>query len=90
MADMVTLPDVTQGDEEPDNSRLALAVAGIGALATLLLYGVLFPGSDFPVLGEVIPLFDSLAGSGIWYFLVGIGIGVGMLFATLLGEMVAD
>ena len=37
-----------------------------------------------------LPLFSELGGSLIWFFILGVLLGVGMLFATLMGELVAD
>ncbi len=56
----------------------------------MMLYSVLYPGHPFPGLGSVLPLFSELGDSVVWFFLMGIGLGVGMLVATLLGETIAD
>tara|TARA_B100001750_G_scaffold233114_1_gene232952 strand:- start:402 stop:674 length:273 start_codon:yes stop_codon:yes gene_type:complete len=84
------LPDVTLGEDEPPMARVLLVISIIGALALLILHGVLFPGSDIPALGDMVSLFGGLANSGIWIFLVGILIGFGMMVATVMGEALED
>ena len=84
------LPDVTLGEDEPLMARVLLVISIIGALALLILHGVLFPGSDIPALGDIVSLFGGLANSGIWIFLVGILIGFGMMVATVMGEALED
>ena len=87
---MTELPEMTQGKEEPATARVILTLSAIGALAFVMLYSVLFPGHPFPGLGSVIPLFSELGDSVVWFFLLGIGLGMAMLVATLLGETIAD
>ena len=87
---MTVLPEVTQGGEEPASSRVVLTLAGVAALAFMILFSVLYPDQQFPGLGVILPLFSELGGSLIWFFILGVILGIGMLFATLLGEMVAD
>ena len=84
------LPDVTLGEDEPPMARVLLVISNNGALALLILHGVLFPGSDIPALGDIVSLFGGLANSGIWIFLVGILIGFGMMVATVMGEALED
>ena len=84
------LPDVTLGDDEPPMARILLAICIVGAIALLILHGVLFPGSEIPALGDVISLFGGLANSGIWIFLIGIMIGFGMMVATVVGGALED
>ena len=85
-----TLPDVTLGDDEPPMARALLVISIVGAIALLILHGVLFPGSEIPALGDFISLFGGLANSGIWIFLVGIMIGFGMMVATVMGGALED
>lgn len=87
---MTELPEMMQGKEEPATARVILTLSAIGALAFVMLYSVLFPGHPFPGLGSVIPLFSELGDSVVWFFLLGIGLGMAMLVATLLGETIAD
>tara|TARA_B100001250_G_C19315970_1_gene578333 strand:+ start:5 stop:277 length:273 start_codon:yes stop_codon:yes gene_type:complete len=90
MTDDSILPDVTLGDDEPPMAKVMLIVSILAALALLIMHGVLFPGSDIPALGDVVSLFGGLANSGIWFFLVGILIGFGMMVATVMGEALED
>ena len=84
------LPDVTLGDDEPPQARIPSVICLVGAIALLILHGVLFPGSEIPALGDVISLFGGLANSGIWIFLIGIMIGFGMMVATVVGGALED
>ena len=43
-----------------------------------------------PLLGELVPLIGNLGGSGIWYYLIGLLIGVGAIVASLLSEVIVD
>ena len=56
MFDESMLPDVTLGEDEPAMAKVLLVVSILGAMALLILYGVLFPGSDIPALGDVVSL----------------------------------
>ena len=90
MFDESMLPDVTLGEDEPAMAKVLLVVSILGAMALLILYGVLFPGSDIPALGDVVSLLGGLANSGIWIFLIGILVGFGMIFANVLGGALED
>jgi polyferredoxin len=84
------LPDVTLGDDEPAMARVLLVLSTIGAFALLILHGVLYPGDGIPAFGDIFSMFSELAGSGIWFFLIGIMIGFGMMIATVIGEALED
>ncbi len=84
------LPDITLGDDEPPMARVLLVICFVGAMALLILHGVLFPGSDIPAFGDMVSLFGGLANSGIWIFLIGIMIGFGMMVATVVGGALED
>ena len=90
MFDESMLPDVTLGEDEPAMAKVLLVVSILGAMALLILYGVLFPGSYIPALGDVVSLLGGLANSGIWIFLIGILVGFGMIFANVLGGALED
>ena len=90
MFDESMLPDVTLGEDEPAMAKVLLVVIILGAMALLILYGVLFPGSEIPALGDVVSLLSGLANSGIWIFLIGILVGFGMIFANVLGGALED
>ena len=40
--------------------------------------------------GDIVPFVGNLGGSGIWYYLVGLLIGIGIIVATLIGEVVVE
>ena len=90
MSGSANLPDITLGDDEPPMARVLLVICFVGAMALLILHGVLFPGSDIPAFGDMVSLFGGLANSGIWIFLIGIMIGFGMMVATVVGGALED
>ena len=42
------------------------------------------------VFSDIAPMLDSLGGSGIWYYLIGIMVMVGMIIANMVGEIISD
>ena len=84
------LPEVTQGVAEPEASRVILAILGLGVLGLVGMFSVIFGWDGFPLLSELIPLFDALGSSGIWYYLVGIILGFSFMILNLLGEVFRD
>ncbi|MBK29762.1 MAG: hypothetical protein CMB49_03515 [Euryarchaeota archaeon] len=90
MSDVEILPEVTQGVAEPEASRVILAILGLGVLGLVGMFSVIFGWDGFPLLSELIPLFDALGSSGIWYYLVGIILGFSFMVLNLLGEVFRD
>ena len=90
MSDVEILPEVTQGVAEPEASRVILAILGLGLLGLVGMFSVIFGWDGFPLLSELIPLFDALGSSGIWYYLVGIILGFSFMVLNLLGEVFRD
>lgn len=90
MSDIEILPEVSQGVAEPEASRVILAILGLGVLGLVGMFSVIFGWDDFPLLSELIPLFDALGSSGIWYYLVGIILGFSFMVLNLLGEVFRD
>ena len=43
-----------------------------------------------PIIGDIVPLVGNLGGSGIWYYLIGFFIGIGIIVATFIGEVVVE
>jgi hypothetical protein len=84
------LPDVTQGMAEPDESRVVLTIIGVGLISLMGLFTVVFGWDNFPVISELIPLFDALGSGGIWYYMLGILVAFSLLFAKILAEVLAD
>ena len=90
MNDVETLPEVTQGVAEPEASRIVLAILGLTVLGMVGMFSVIFGWDGFPLFSELIPLFDALGSSGIWYYLVGIMLGFAFLVMNILGEVFRD
>ena len=90
MTDVENLPEVTQGVAEPEASRIVMAIMGLGVLGLVGMFSVIFGWDGFPLLSEMIPLFDALGSSGIWYYLMGIILGYAFLVLNMLGEVFRD
>jgi hypothetical protein len=90
MSNATTLPDVTVGTGEPSGSRVMLTLFSVGLLGLLSLFSSVFGWDNIPLLGELVPLVGNLGGSGIWYYLIGIIIGVGAIVASVLSEVIVD
>ena len=90
MADVEILPDVTQGANEPDASRVVLAILGLGVLGLVGMFSVIFGWDGFPILSELVPLFDAIGSSGIWYYLIGILLGFALILMNIVGEVFQD
>ena len=84
------LLDYMRSDEEPELRRMAIAMGFVILLIFLVLYDVLYPGHGFPVLSDVIPLLSGVMDSTIWFFILGIMIGVCSLVARVLGGAVKE
>ncbi len=57
-----------QGEGEPSSSWVMLAMGFVSTMVFLILYGILFPSSDLPVISSFLPVFDGVFDSGIWFF----------------------
>ena len=60
------------------------------SLALLVLHGILYPGRDLPVISEILPMFDGVFDSGIWFFILGVMGGVFAIIATMLTEATSE
>jgi hypothetical protein len=56
----------------------------VSALIFMVIYSILYPGQDYPVLSDF-ETFGSLNG-GIWFFLLGAIFGIFTILATMITE----
>ena len=79
-----------QGENEPPSSWIMLVLGFVFAIIFLILYGILFPDSDLPVISSVLPVFEGVFDSGIWFFILGVMIGVFAIIGTMLTEATSE
>ena len=82
--------EFSQGGSEPPSSWVFLVLGFVSTIIFLILYGILFPNSDLPVISTVIPVFDGVFDSGIWFFILGAMIGVFAILGTMLTEATSE
>ena len=75
-----------QGESEPESSWILLVLGFVSTLIFLILFSILYPNNDLPVISSVLPVFEGVFDSGIWFFILGIMIGVFAILGTLLTE----
>ena len=85
-----TLGEFIQGEEEPSSSWVVLAFGLVTSLSLLILHSILYPGRDLPVISEILPVFDGVFDSGIWFFILGIMGGVFAIIATMMTEATSE
>ena len=85
-----TVGEFIQGEEEPSSSWVVLAFGLVTSLALLVLHGILYPGRDLPVISEILPMFDGVFDSGIWFFILGVMGGVFAIIATMMTEATSE
>ena len=73
-----------QCDNEPAASKVVIVGALVSALIFMVIYSILYPGQDYPVLSDF-ETFGSLNG-GIWFFLLGAIFGIFTILATMITE----
>ena len=73
-----------QGENEPGASKVVLVGALVSALIFMVVYSILYPGQDYPVLSDFETL-GSLTG-GIWFFILGAVLGMFSIIATMITE----
>ena len=73
-----------QGDNEPAASKVILVGALISAIIFMIIYNILYPGQDYPVISDF-ETFGSLTG-GIWFFILGAVFGIFSIIATMITE----
>ena len=85
-----SVDEFIQGDKEPASSGVVVVLGFVSMLSFLILYGILFPGRDMPVISEVLPMFEGVFDSGIWFFLLGVIFGAFSIIATMLTEATSE
>ena len=79
-----------QGEGEPSSSWVMLVMGFVSAMVFLILYRILFPGSELPDISTILPVFDGVFDSGIWFFILGAMIGVFAILGTMLTEATSE
>ena len=79
-----------QGEHEPASSWLLLVLGFVTTLIFLVLFSILYPGSDLPVISSMLPVFEGVFDSGIWFFIFGVMIGVFAILGTMLTEATSE
>ena len=79
-----------QGESEPPSSWVFLVFGIVLSLATLILHGMLFPGRDLPVISDILPVFEGVFDSGIWFFILGVMMGIFAIIATMMTEATSE
>ena len=85
-----TVGEFIQGEDEPASSWVIIAFGLVTSLALLVLHGILYPGRDLPVISEILPVFEGVFDSGIWFFILGVMIGVFAIIATMMTEATSE
>ena len=62
----------------------------VSTLIFLILFSILYPNNDLPVISSVLPVFEGVFDSGIWFFILGIMIGVFAILGTMLTEATSE
>ncbi|MBK70770.1 MAG: hypothetical protein CMB53_05200 [Euryarchaeota archaeon] len=84
------ITEFIQGEKEPESSSVVLVLGLVSALSFLVLYGILYPGREMPVVSELLPMFEGVFDSGIWFFLLGAMLGVFAIIGTMLTEATSE
>ena len=84
------ITEFIQGEKEPESSYVVIMIGVVSMISFLVLYGVLYPGRDMPVVSELLPMFEGVFDSGIWFFLLGAMLGVFAIVATMIAEATSE
>ena len=79
-----------QGEQEPAASWGFLALGMVATFSFLVMFSLLYPGQELPVIASVLPIFSGIFDSGIWFFIFGIMIGAFSIVGTLLLEATSE
>ncbi|MDG1536743.1 MAG: hypothetical protein P8Q45_05935 [Candidatus Thalassarchaeaceae archaeon] len=77
-----------QGDNEPAASRVILVGALVSALIFMVVFSILYPGQNYPVISDF-ETFGALTG-GIWFFILGAMFGIFAILATMITEVTRE
>tara|TARA_B100000686_G_scaffold261346_1_gene274266 strand:+ start:144 stop:422 length:279 start_codon:yes stop_codon:yes gene_type:complete len=88
--DGALIGEFLQGESEPDSSWILLVLGFVSTLIFLILFSILYPNNDLPVISSVLPVFEGVFDSGIWFFILGIMIGVFAILGTMLTEATSE
>ena len=77
-----------QGENEPGASKVVIVGALVSSLIFMVIYSILYPGQDYPVLSDF-ETFGSLTG-GIWFFILGAVFGIFSIIATMITEVTRE
>lgn len=90
MSNNTILPDTTVGTGQPTFGRVVLTLMFVGIIGLFALFTNVFGWDSMPIIGDIVPLVGNLGGSGIWYYLIGFLIGIGIILATFIGEVIVE
>ena len=79
-----------QRQSEPESAWILLVLGFVATLIFLILFSILYPNNDLPVISSVLPVFEGVFDSGIWFFFLGIMIGVFAILGTILTEATSE
>ena len=88
--DGALIGEFLQGESEPGSSWILLVLGFVSTLIFLILFSILYPNNDLPVISSVLPVFEGVFDSGIWFFILGIMIGVFAILGTMLTEATSE
>ena len=88
--DGALIGEFLQGESEPDSSWILLVLGFLSTLSFLILFIILYTNNALPVISYVQPVFEGVFDSGIWFFILGIMIGVFAILGTMLTEATSE
>ena len=90
MSNNTILPDTTVGTGQPTFGRVVLTLMFVGIIGLFALFTNVFGWDSMPIICDIVPLVGNLGGSAIWYYLIGFLIGIGIILATFIGEVIVE
>ena len=79
--------DIWSAETSP---KAILGMIWTALLGLIAMFSNIFGWDSLPVIGEIIPFMDNLGGSAIWYYLIGILVGCGMMISNIIGGVLSD